>query len=153
MSNARPPRSEQASRLEQAAYDAVKREIAASPEQFFKQRLELIEASLDELLNEVSAHNADLSARIETVSGATTRQTDLMAAKIVVAQKAIQELQILVYGKPEYRMDGLATEVKQMLAVLGVMNVDRYRLRYLVRILAFIVALTFIATLVGILFK
>lgn len=135
---------------EQAAYEAVKRELATSPQEFFTQRLELIEAGLNELVEEAGNHYTELVGKIELVSGTAVRQAEVMAAKIVEIQKATQELQIMVYGEPRYQLDGLASEVKQLLVSLETMQVERQSLRWLVKILAAGVALTFVAVLIGI---
>lgn len=140
-------------RSERATLDAIKRDMPASPQEFFKQRLELIEAGLNELVEEAGNHYTELVGKIELVSGTTVRQAEVMAAKIVEIQKATQELQIMVYGEPRYQLDGLASEVKQMLVSLETMQGERQSLRLLVKILAAGVALTFIAVVIGILFK
>jgi hypothetical protein len=58
-----------------------------------------------------------------------------MAAKIVVIQKAVQELQILVYGEPRYQLAGLAAEVKATRLVIDTMRTERQGLHGLVKLM------------------
>lgn len=95
----------------------------------FRSRIRYIENCLAELVQEAGKHHAELMTRIEFASGSEATRAAMMAEKIILIQKDIQELELLVYGEPKYLMPGLAKQIQQIDEALTAMTVEREALK------------------------
>lgn len=89
-------------------------QTAAERNAALRRRLKLLEASLTELTEEVSAHHAELEKQVAELSATVARNHEIVNGKVAACQEAVKEVQLIVMGEPRYLMPGLAERFKEM---------------------------------------
>lgn len=86
---------------------------AADRNAVLRRRLKHLEASLAELVQEVSAHHEELEKQVTELAAMVAKHNTIIGDKMAACQAAVQELQLMILGEPRYMYPGLAKTVEE----------------------------------------